>query len=96
MVSAYKTFFAVITLCFLTLAACQANTLTPPTPFPIAASPIPATPTPLTATCADVDATWGNNWPVALDTLDQLIKAGQSCGEEPLLSKKYAAHYRRG
>jgi hypothetical protein len=40
-----------------------------------------------------LDANWGSNWPAVLDTLDQLIAAGRSCGEEPLLSKQYAAHY---
>jgi tetratricopeptide (TPR) repeat protein len=28
-----------------------------------------------------------------LNTLEQLIAAGQSCGDEPLLSKKYAVHF---
>ncbi len=45
------------------------------------------------ATCADLDANWGQNWPVTLDVLGQLIAVDQSCGDEPLLSKKYAAHY---
>jgi hypothetical protein len=47
----------------------------------------------MAATCADIDANWGQNWPAVLDTLAQLVAADQSCGEEPLLSKKYAAHY---
>jgi tetratricopeptide (TPR) repeat protein len=45
------------------------------------------------ATCADIDAYWGNDWPAVLKTLDQLIAADQTCGDEPLLSKKYAVHY---
>ncbi|MBI1878185.1 MAG: hypothetical protein HYR94_08165, partial [Chloroflexi bacterium] len=97
MISIKKILIAAVTLLLLTLAACQASPPTQPTPTSIAAAatapPIPATPTPLAATCADLDANWGNNWPAALDTLDQLIEADQSCGEEPLLSKKYAAHY---
>ena len=80
------------------IAACGAETPTPP-PSPTAApaSPTPplAEPTPATAlvTCADIDANWGNNWPAVLATLDKLIAADQRCGEEPLLSKKYAVHY---
>ncbi|GIK42886.1 MAG: hypothetical protein BroJett011_67190 [Chloroflexota bacterium] len=91
----------VIVLFLYTLAACQTTppTTTPPTATPdtVAAVPTataaPATPTPATATCADLDANWGNNWPAVLEALTQLIAADQSCGEEPLLSKKYAAHY---
>jgi tetratricopeptide (TPR) repeat protein len=48
---------------------------------------------PPVATCADLDANWSTNWPVVLETLEQLIAADQSCGEEPLLGKKYAAHF---
>lgn len=91
----------VVVLFLYVLAACQT---TPPTPTPptatldtIAVAPTatsaPATPTQATATCADLDANWGNNWPAVLDALTQLIAADQACGEEPLLSKKYAAHY---
>lgn len=47
----------------------------------------------ITVTCADIDANWGQNWTETLEVLDQLIAAGQSCGEEPLTSKKYAAHF---
>jgi hypothetical protein len=98
--SGYK---PVIFLLLLTLAACQA---TPPPPLPptteptsvvAIATPIatttPPTPTPPPATCADLDANWGKDWPATLDALEQLIAADQSCGEEPLLSVKYAAHY---
>ena len=83
------------------LAACQTNPPLPSQPTaiqnPVAAvtptSVAQATPTPMAATCADIDANWGQNWPAVLDTLAQLVAADQSCGEEPLLSKKYAAHY---
>jgi hypothetical protein len=103
MMSFNKTIITVIVLLFLSLSACQTTppTTSPPqstaTPNPIAAVPtattLPTTPTAPVATCADVDANWGNNWPATLDALAQLVAAGQSCGEEPLLSKKYAAHY---
>jgi hypothetical protein len=43
--------------------------------------------------CADVDAQWGNDWPAVILVLDELVNQGQTCGEEPLLSKKYAAHF---
>lgn len=97
MMSFTKNLIAVVLLLIL-LAACQTTppTTIPPTatPNPVAAVPTPtSTPAPPAATCADLDANWGNNWPVVLDTLTQLIAADQSCGEEPLLSKKYAAHY---
>jgi tetratricopeptide (TPR) repeat protein len=86
-----------LTLSFLLFlfffSACQ------PTPTPtavVAATPTVATPPPTAtppATCADLDAQWGQDWPAALNTLEQLITADQSCGDEPLISKKYAAHY---
>lgn len=81
------------------LAACGPGSLATPRPSP-AATPRSAaimalmlTPAKPAAACADVDANWGHNWPGALEALDDLIAAGQSCGEEPLLSKKYAAHF---
>ncbi|MFN8456715.1 MAG: tetratricopeptide repeat protein [Anaerolineae bacterium] len=86
----------------LLFGACQTTPPTPTTPPPtktaiaVAATATPAptfTPTPQPLTCADLDATWGQDWPAALTTLEKLIAAGQSCGDEPLLSKKYAAHY---
>jgi hypothetical protein len=43
--------------------------------------------------CADVDTNWGSNWPAVLDALERLIAANQSCGEQSLLGKKYAAHF---
>lgn len=45
------------------------------------------------ATCADIEANWGHNWPAVLQALEQLIAADQTCGDEPLLSKKYATHF---
>ena len=43
--------------------------------------------------CADIDANWGSDWLAVLDALEQLIAANRSCGEQPLLNKKYAAHF---
>lgn len=83
----------------LFLAGCTA-TLTPLPPEAIpAATPTPATtPNPAAgalaaATCADIDAYWGQDWPRLLAVLDRLIQNEQRCGDEPLLSKKYAAHF---
>lgn len=69
-----------------TAAPAPTATLPSPTNTPAVAVQIPVS-------CDDVGIYWGNDWPAALDTLEQLIAANQSCGEEPLLSKKYAAHY---
>lgn len=44
-------------------------------------------------TCADLDRTWGNNWPVFLLAVDDLIQSGTDCGIGPLEAKKYAALY---
>jgi hypothetical protein len=46
-----------------------------------------------TFTCADIDANWGNDWQTVIATLEDLIQREQNCGDEPLLSKKYAAHF---
>jgi tetratricopeptide (TPR) repeat protein len=48
--------------------------------------------TPGPATCADLDAAWGD-WPTTIEVLNRLIAAGRSCGPEPLTSKLYAAHF---
>lgn len=45
------------------------------------------------ATCADIDASWGKDWPATLAALEQLSTTGQTCGLEPLSSKQYAAHF---
>jgi hypothetical protein len=80
------------------LAGCNAISSSYPRPTLVATPTLPlseASPTPLasTATCADLDANWGHNWPGVLTALEALIAAGQSCGPEPLLSKKYAVHF---
>lgn len=85
-----KRFIALLSLLLISLAACQAAG--PATPTPAAGVTPTATPRPI-ATCADLDAAWGKDWPAVLDTLEQLIAAGQSCGEQPLLSTQYAAHF---
>ncbi len=54
------------------------------------------TPTKTAVTCADVDANWGQDWPAVLTALEQLIAENQTCGAEPLPSKKYAAHFNYG
>src|SRR5262245_28828532 len=70
----------------------------PPTPEPtFTAAPLPtATPAvqvQIPVTCDDIETYWGKDWKAAINTLEQLIAANQSCGEEPLPSKVYAAHY---
>ncbi len=42
-------------------------------------------------TCAEVESHWGNDWPKTIAAIDGLIQEKQTCGEEPLLGKKYAA-----
>jgi tetratricopeptide (TPR) repeat protein len=54
------------------------------------------TPTILAYSCVDVDTNWGNNWEIVIAALEQLIANNQGCGEEPLSSKKYAAHFTYG
>jgi hypothetical protein len=39
-----------------------------------------------------LDATWGKDWAATLRVLDELMAMGKRCGEEPLVSKYYAAH----
>ncbi len=85
-----KLYFLLFLSLIAGLAACGAETPPPATP-----TETPATPTPV-ATCADLDATWGRDWPAVLETLDRLIAADQRCGDEPLLSKKYAVHFNYG
>lgn len=93
-----KRFILAISLLVLLLSGCAstASGYPPPTVIttavPVTAEATP-TPRPVTATCADLDANWGHNWPGVLDALDKLITAGQSCGPEPLASKKYAVHF---
>jgi hypothetical protein len=45
------------------------------------------------STCAALDDNWGKDWPMTLAILEYLTAHKCSCGEEPLLSKKYAAHF---
>ena len=83
-------FFSVL---FIALAACAlypTATAEPPTAEPT------ATPTETVVTCADIDANWGKDWNAVLAALEQLIIDDQVCGEEPLSSKKYAAHFNYG
>jgi hypothetical protein len=42
--------------------------------------------------CANLERSWGN-WVVTIDVLNRLIASHQTCGEEPLKSKLYAAHF---
>ncbi len=72
------------------LAACRAS---PTANVELPTAEPQVTPTEAGATCADIDANWGQNWPAVLAALDQLIAADQTCGEEPLASKKYAVHF---
>jgi hypothetical protein len=75
-------------------AAVPEPTFTPapglPTPTPTATTAVQVQ---LPVTCDDVEANWGQNWEAVVSALEQLIAANQSCGEEPLPAKKYAAHY---
>ncbi len=90
-----KVFTAIFGLLFiLALGACRSAPPDTASPTPLAAATptrVPLTPTPTVATCADLDANWGQNWPAVVETLEQLLATDQSCGAEPLLSKKYAA-----
>lgn len=52
-----------------------------------------ATPEAVGFSCADVEANWGQNWDMVVVALEALIASQQPCGEEPLLQKKYAAHF---
>lgn len=92
-----KIFVAIIGLLFISiLGACQNSAPVTASATPLAvATPtrVPLTPTPTVATCADLDANWGQNWPAVIETLEQLLATDQSCGAEPLPSKKYAAHF---
>ncbi len=87
-------------LCYIlvtaTLTACAAEATPSPQPSPTSTVIPTATPAATPVTCADMDANWGKDWAAVLDVLDTLIEAEQSCGEEPLLSKKYAVHFNYG
>lgn len=88
-----KAQIALVVALVIGLTACAATPAAPieaPTPLP------PATPTAVKVTCGDVDAHWGKDWAAVLTALEQLLAADRSCGEEPLASKKYAAHFNYG
>lgn len=88
-----KVQIAFITVLVVILAACALNptaTVEPATNEP------PATPTETVVTCIDIDSNWGKDWATVLTALEQLMATDQACGEEPLLSKKYAAHFNYG
>ncbi len=75
--------------------ACQG--VATPDVLPTVTLPLPTATTTTTPTerpldCSDLDASWGKDWAATLRVLDQLIAAGQRCGQEPLVSKFYAAH----
>ncbi|MCP5101278.1 MAG: cellulase family glycosylhydrolase [Chloroflexi bacterium] len=85
--------FTLILICFVLLTASCRSSVEEAAQIlltPTAALPIPSN---TAYTCADIDSQWGNNWPAVISVLDYLINQGQMCGEEPLLSKKYAAHF---
>ncbi|MEM7345017.1 MAG: cellulase family glycosylhydrolase [Chloroflexota bacterium] len=50
----------------------------------------------IAVSCTDIDANWGLDWPNTITILETLITANQRCGEEPLTSKLYAAHFTYG
>ena len=77
----------------IALAACALFPTATPMPPTDAPS---ATPTEPVVTCADIDANWGKDWDAVLAALEQLMANDQVCGEEPLSSKKYAAHFNYG
>lgn len=59
--------------------------------IPTVTPPAPAVPAPASASCADLDAAWGKDWPATIRVIDELIASQQTCGAESLFSKKYAA-----
>jgi hypothetical protein len=69
----------------LVLSACSGPLTAPRSPLP--------SPTISLATCADVDANWGEDWTATLAALEELNALGVSCGTEPLPRKIYAAHF---
>ena len=69
------------------------STLTAPDVTRVQATATAVPPVEPIATCGDLAANWGRDWPAVLAALEQLIEADQSCGEEPLLSVKYATHF---
>ena len=82
------------------LAACQTSVLAATPPLTVTetrstAVPI-GSPTAPPASCTDLDAAWGQDWPRALAVLAALQTQSTSCGPEPLASKTYAARVSYG
>lgn len=78
-------------LALVLAAACRANE----TPAPISPTPAP-TPT-RTISCQDLDSPWAEgDWARVLVVLDALKAAQQTCGENTLAPKQYAAHINFG
>jgi tetratricopeptide (TPR) repeat protein len=88
-----KTLFFLLTVSVI--GCSQANSATPDLATLRPTITEVSTDTPASATCADLEATWGD-WPRAIDVLHELIVNGQTCGEEPLASKLYAALFNDG
>ncbi len=63
------------------------------TPTVLATPTITPTPTERPIDCSDLDGAWGKDWAATLRILDVLTATSQRCGEEPLASKAYAAHF---
>lgn len=79
-------FRAALSACtLLVLSACGGPLTAPRSPL--------SSPTVSFATCANVDANWGEDWTAALAALEELNALGLSCGGEPLPRKMYAAHF---
>lgn len=89
----------ILIFCFPFLAACR--TTVQASPVPIVPSPVETShqpnrlvdaSTPVDCTCATMDECWGD-WPATLTVLDCLAAKGRTCGNEPISSKQYAAHF---
>jgi cellulase (glycosyl hydrolase family 5) len=78
-----------IPLLVLVTTSCQS--VAAPNYLPSAAPTATSTEKPVN--CADLDANWGKDWRSTVHILDQLMATNQRCGDEPLVTKSYAAHY---
>lgn len=88
---------ALVFVLLMNMAACAS--VPPSSPTPTVVPPtieLTPTPTQVIVTCADIDANWGKDWAAVLAVLEQLMAQDQTCGDEPLASKKYAAHFNYG
>ena len=65
------------------------------TPTEVAPSPLNIVPTlePKEYSCEDIETSWSIDWPTVIAALNNLSQQGKACGDEPLLSKLYAAHF---